>query len=128
ALTLHALAIAGVFGLLFMLATLGGGRWLFRAMGGDGASLAAALTYSNVVFSGAVLLWIFNSLANVIRGTGNMTVPAIVTCAGVVVLVPLSPCLILGWGPFPRLGVAGGAVAVVAYYALGSVALAAYLW
>jgi len=128
ALALHALAIAGFFGLLFMVAVLGGGPWLYGAMGGSGASLAAALTYSNVVFSGAVLLWIFNSLANVIRGTGNMAVPALVTCAGVVVLLPLSPCLILGWGPFPRFGVAGGAVAVIAYYALGSVALAAYLW
>src|SRR2546422_1364633 len=28
----------------------------------------------------------------------------------------------------PRLGVAGGAVAGVAYYAVGSVALTAYLW
>jgi putative MATE family efflux protein len=128
ALISHALAIAGAFGLLFMVAVLGGGPWLYRAMGGDGASLAAALTYSNVVFSGAVLLWVFNSLANIIRGTGNMTVPALVTCAGVVVLLPLSPSLILGWGPFPRLGVAGGALAVVAYYALGSVALAAYLY
>ena len=128
ALALHALAIAGVFGLLFMAGALVGGRWLYTAMGGSGATLAAALTYSNVVFSGAVLLWIFNSLANVIRGTGNLTVPALVTCAGVVVLVSLSPCLILGWGPLPRLGVAGGAVAVVSYYAVGSIALAAYLW
>ncbi len=79
-------------------------------MGGSGASLAAALTYSNViVFAGAVLVWVFNSLANVIRGTGNMMVPAVVTCAGAVVLLPLSPCLIFGWGPFPRLGIAGGA-------------------
>lgn len=128
ALTWHALAIAGVFGLFFMASVLGAGPWLYRAMGGDGASLAAALTYSNVVFSGAVLLWVFNSLANVIRGTGNMAIPALVICAGVAVLLPLSPALILGWGPFPRLGVAGGALAVVAYYALGSVALAAYLY
>ena len=88
-----------------------------RAMGGSGASLDAALTYSNVVFAGAVLVWLFNSLANVIRGTGNMAVPAIVTCAGAAVLIPLSPCLIFGWGPFPRLGIAGGAVAVLAFYA-----------
>ena len=128
ALALHALAIAVIFGLFFMLAMLGGGRWLYAALGGKGASLAAALTYSNVIFSGVILLWIFNSLANVIRGTGNMMTPAIVTCVGAVALIPLSPCLIFGWGPFPRLGVAGGAVAVVAYYALGSAALAAYLW
>jgi putative MATE family efflux protein len=127
ALVLHALAISVAFGLVFMLAILGGGRWLCGALGGSGTVLIAALTYSNVVFAGALLVWIFNALANVIRGTGNMALPAIVTCAGAAVLIPLSPCLIFGWGPCPRLGIAGGAVAVLAYYAVGSVALAAYL-
>ena len=127
ALVLHALAVAIVFGLLFMLTLLGGGGWLYRAMGGSGASLTAALTYSNVVFSGAILIWVFNSLANVIRGTGNMVVPAVTTSVGAALLIPLSPCLIFGWGPFPRLGIAGGAVAVIVYYAVGSVFLAAHL-
>ena len=127
ALVVHALVIALVFGLVFTISLLGGDRWLYGAMGGSGASLQAALIYSRVVFAGAILVWLFNSLANVIRGTGNMMVPALVTCAGVIVLIPLSPCLIFGLGPFPRLGVAGGAVAVVIYYALGSVVLAAYL-
>jgi len=127
ALALHALVIALVFGLTFTIALLAGGRWLYTAMGGSGAALAAALTYSRVVFAGAVLVWLFNSLANVIRGTGNMQFPALVTCSGVVVLVPLSPCLIFGLGPFPKLGVAGGAAAVLLYYATGSVVLAAYL-
>jgi MATE family, multidrug efflux pump len=127
ALALHALTIAIVLGLVFMLGMLFGGDWLYGAMGGKGKSLAAAMTYSNVVFAGAILVWIFNSLANVIRGTGNMIVPAVVTCAGALILLPLSPCLILGWGPFPRLGVAGGATAVVAYYAVGSLMLAGYL-
>jgi putative MATE family efflux protein len=128
ALAVHALAIALILGLAFMLAMLGGGRWVYPAMGGSGASLSAALAYSNVVFGGAILVWLFNSLASVIRGTGNMAVPAIITGIGVVALIPLSPCLIFGWGPVPRLGVAGGAVAVVAFYAVGSVALAGYLW
>jgi Na+-driven multidrug efflux pump len=127
ALALHALAIAAIFGLVFTFGVLGGGSWLYAAMGGSGRALAAALIYSNVIFAGAILIWIFNSLANVIRGTGNMAVPAIVTSAGTAALIPLSPALIFGWGPFPRLDIAGGAVAVVCFYALGSLALLAYV-
>jgi putative MATE family efflux protein len=127
ALVLHAGLIALAFGLAFMLAVLGGGRWLYAKMGGTGAALEAALTYSNWVFAGAMLVWLFNSLSAVIRGTGNMAVPAIVTVAGTVVLIPLSPLLIFGWGPVPGLGIAGGAVALLAYYLLGSAALAVYL-
>src|SRR6184192_1255076 len=128
ALTLHALVIALGFGAAFTIGVLGGGRWLYQAMGGSGASLDAALVYSNWVFAGAVLVWLFNSLAAVIRGTGNMALPAAVTCVGVVILVPLSPALIFGWGAFPALGIAGGAVALLSYYAVGCLVLGAYLW
>ena len=128
ALVLHAGVIALGFGLAFMAAVLLAGRGLYSAMGGHGAALEAALTYSNWVFAGAVLIWLFNSLSAVIRGTGNMALPAIVTCAGTVVLVPLSPLLIFGWGPLPGLGIAGGAVALLVFYLLGTFALAAYLW
>ena len=128
ALVLHALLIALAFGLLFMFAVLGGGRWLYGRMGGTGGALEAAMTYSNLVFAGAAMVWIYNSLSAVIRGTGNMVVPAIITCAGVVVLIPLSPLLIFGWGPVPAMGVAGGAIALLANYLLGSIALAVYLW
>src|SRR3984885_12092787 len=83
ALALHALVIALIFGLAFTVMLLAGGPSLYRAMGGSGASLAAAMTYSGVVFAGAILVWLFNSLANVIRGTGNMAVPALVTVIGV---------------------------------------------
>jgi Na+-driven multidrug efflux pump len=60
----------------------------------------------------------------VIRGTGNMLVPAMVICAGVVILVPLSP-LIFGVGPFPELGMAGAGLALVLFYAAGTAVL---LW
>ena len=97
-------------------------------MAGRGRRSTRRSPYSNIVFSGAILLWVFNSLASALRGTGNMIVPAVVICAGTVILIPLSPCLIFGWGPFPRLGVAGGGTAVVLYYAMGSTVLAVYLW
>ncbi len=127
ALVLHALVIALGFSVVFSAALLLGGPRLYAAMGGTGASLDGALVYSNWVFTGAVLVWLFNSLAAVIRGTGNMAVPANVTVAGVVVLIPLSPLLIFGWGPVPAMGIAGGAAALLLYYLGGSLALWLYL-
>ncbi|WP_298924204.1 MATE family efflux transporter [uncultured Ramlibacter sp.] len=127
ALAVHAIVLALGFAALFTLGLLWWGAPLYRQMGGEGASLQAALVYSNWVFAGAAVVWLFNSLAAVVRGTGNMALPAYVTCGGLLVLLPLSPLLIFGWGPVPALGIAGGAVALLVYYALGTLALAAYL-
>ncbi|AWN47296.1 MATE family efflux transporter [Methylobacterium terrae] len=128
ALPWYAAAIALVLGLLTTGLDLAFGPALYRAMGGEGASLAAATTYGGVVFCGAVLVWLFNALAAVIRGTGNMALPAIVISVGAAVLVPLSPALIYGFGPVPGLGIVGGGVAVLAYYAAGSLVFAHHLW
>src|SRR5262249_57422758 len=102
-----------------MLCTTGafwGGPGLYRAMGGEGRALAAALTYSNVVFAGALGVWLFNILASVVRGTGNMLLPADLVIGGGVLTLTLSPALILGWGPVPPLGIAGAGVALLVYY------------
>lgn len=53
--------------------------------------------------------------------------PARVTLFGAVILVPLSPALIFGVGPLPRLGIAGGGTAVTIYYVLAAVRLIFYL-
>jgi putative MATE family efflux protein len=124
----HAVVIAVALGILTTAAALFGGPKLYALMGGRDGSLAAALTYSNLVFLGAIPLWLYNSLAAVIRGTGNMIVPASVTILGAIVLLPLSPALIFGLGPLPQLGIAGGAAAVVAFYVVGSAIFAIYLW
>jgi putative MATE family efflux protein len=128
ALVWHAVAIAVGLGIATSLAALAGGARLYALMGGRDASLAAAMAYSNLVFAGAIPLWLYNSLAAVIRGTGNMAVPASVTAIGALILIPLSPALIFGWGPFPHLGITGGAAAVVLFYAIGSAIFAWFLW
>ncbi|HYI27438.1 MAG TPA: MATE family efflux transporter, partial [Bradyrhizobium sp.] len=125
---LHALVIATGFALFFTLTVLAAGPWLYAALGGQGASLAVALAYSNIVFAGVILIWLFNTLANIIRGTGNTFVPAVVTLAGAALLVPLAAALIFGFGPVPALGVAGGAISLLTYYGLGAVAFVYYLW
>jgi putative MATE family efflux protein len=127
ALAMHALVINVILGFVFSAVMLVLGRQIYGALGGQGAELDAALKYSNVVFAGGVLLWVMNGLASVIRGTGNMLVPALVICIGVVVLVPLSPALIFGVGPFPALGIAGGGVALILFYGAGTAALAWYI-
>src|SRR4051794_40327707 len=113
ALVLHALLINFAMGVATSAVFLLFGRPIYAAMGGEGASLEAAMRYSNMVFSGNVLIWLMNALASVIRGTGNMLVPSLAICLGVVLLIPLSPLLIFGLGPVPTLDIAGGGVAVV---------------
>jgi putative MATE family efflux protein len=127
ALVLHAILVALAFAVLFSVVVLISGPWLYGRMGGSGAALEAALRYSDWVFAGAVLVWIFNALSAVIRGTGNMALPAWVTCVGALLTVPLSAWLIFGGGPLPALGIAGGAIALLGFYAIGSVALGVYL-
>ena len=127
ALVLHAVVIALVFGSAFSLGMLVGGPRLYHAMGGTDEALAAALTYSNVVFAGAIAFWLFNTLGAVLRGAGNMLLPAVVVVGGGPLVIVLSPALIWGWGPFPRLGIAGAGVALLAYYTLGSLVLAVAL-
>jgi Na+-driven multidrug efflux pump len=57
-----------------------------------------------------------------------MILPASVTAIGALILLPVSPSLIYGWGFLPRLGIAGGAVAVLFFYALGSIVFVIHLW
>jgi len=127
ALVLHAVVINLALGLTFSALVLAFGPALYRSMGGEGGSLAAALLYSNIVFAGTPLVWLMNALASTIRGTGNMFVPSLAVCLGVALLLPLSPSLIFGLGPFPALGIAGGAVAVLVSTCFTTAILAWYL-
>jgi putative MATE family efflux protein len=104
------------------------GPGLYSHMGLSGNALAIALSYSSIIFAGAVPIWLFNLLMAVVRGTGNLQVPVIVVCGGAVILIPLSPALIFGAFGHPGLGPAGGAVAMLVYYVLGTLAYAGYLW
>jgi putative MATE family efflux protein len=119
-----ALVMAGCFTLLLEL----GGPALYHVMGGRGEALDAAVRYSRVLFGGALAYWLFNTLGSVVRGTGNMALPASVMVASSVLYIALAPALILGWGPLPRIGIAGAAAASVVSFSAGSLALLAFLF
>ena len=106
----QSLFIACVMAAAFTAVLLGFGRNIFAAMGGRGAALDAALAYSNVLFSGAIVIWATNVLGAVVRGAGNMLLPALMLVLTALIHLVLCPTLVFGWGPIPGLGVAGAAV------------------
>lgn len=124
----HALVIALAGGLAFTALLLGLGDALYALLGGQGAALAQALAYSHVLFAGAVGVWLANTLASVLRGSGNTLAPAIALAAAAVVQIPLSGALTLGWGPFPRLGIVGAALAYVIAFAVASFIMGTMAW
>ena len=96
-------------------------------MGGRGAALADALAYSNVLFGGAVVFWLFNVLAAASRGSGNMLLPAATLLGTALLHVLLCPLLVFGWGPIRGLGVAGAAASSVTINGIGAVVMASQL-
>src|SRR5260370_629829 len=127
ALVLHALILSVIVGAIFTVGIIWGGPALYRALGGRNDALDAALKYSNYLFAGAIPVWIANLLSAALRGAGNVKIPALITLIGAVVLIPFSPILIFGFGPFPKLGIAGAGIAFALYYGAATLVLLYYM-
>lgn len=109
-LALHAVVIGTVAGLLTSVLFIALGPTMYAALGGSGEVLAEAVRYSGVLFLGAVLIWLVNTLASILRGTGDMRIPSIALLSVSVVQIALGGALGLGLGPVPRLGMVGVAI------------------
>jgi putative MATE family efflux protein len=109
----HAVVIALLMATLFAVVFVGFGRGIFALFGGRGAALEGAVGYARTLFLGGYIVWLTNTLASILRGTGDLRTPSLALLAAAFVHVPLSGALTLGWGGVPRLGVMGPAVAMV---------------
>jgi len=127
ALALHASIIGTLAGLAFTAVMIGGGSAIFRLLGGSGDALEQALAYANVAFLGSIGVWLTNTFASVIRGSGNMRIPSSTLLLVNVAQVVLGGGLGLGLGFLPRLGMPGVALGQVLAYAGGSAFLLWYL-
>ena len=123
-----ALGMSALLGLTWTAAMRLFGPALYAAIGATGPALEAAVLYSDVLFLGAVPFWLFNAAASVLRGGGNAAYPAAAGGAGGLVTLALSPLVIFGAGPVPRLGIAGAAWAVVAYNMAMAAVLLRAVW
>jgi len=128
ALVAHSLLLACAAALVFSAIVLAIGPWLFPAMGGSGPALDAALLYAGIIFGGALFVWLVNAFASLLRGSGEMLVPAVIVVAGECLHMLLAPLLIfVGVGPSGPLGVQGAALSLVTSYALRALALGLYV-
>ena len=113
-LVVHALVIGLGMGALFTLLLLVLGPSIYQLLGGQNEdTLAQALAYSNMLFAGSILVWLANTLASILRGSGNMSVPAFTLAAASVVHIPLCGLLVQGAAGVPAMGIRGAGVAYV---------------
>jgi putative MATE family efflux protein len=127
ALAVHAMWIGVSAGVVYMVLMLMFGRAIFTALGGRGEALEAAMSYADVAFLGSVFIWLVNTFASVIRGSGNMRVPSATLLLVAVAQVLIGGALGLGLGPFPRLGMGGVAAGQVVANGLGALFLLGWL-
>lgn len=106
----HAVVIGTAAGVVYSALMLLGGPLFYRWLGGRDAVLDEAVRYAAVLFSGALLVWLSNTLASVLRGTGNMRVPSITIVLSALLQIVLGGVLGLGAGPVPSFGMVGVAV------------------
>jgi putative MATE family efflux protein len=87
--------------------------WLLRLLGATGALYEPTLEYVSIIFWSVPFTFIFLAYSSVMRGAGETMRPMYVNIGSIVLNMVLDPLMILGYGPFPAMGVAGAAWATL---------------
>lgn len=86
-----------------------------------------ASSYLNIFLVGLVFMFGYNAISAILRGLGDSKTPVIFLAIATVINIILDPFLILGIGPFPRLEIAGAALATTIAQGVSFVIAVIYL-
>jgi putative MATE family efflux protein len=107
--------------------------WLFTGqilhlMGTPADALPFASAYLRVIFLALPFLNFLTFLTMVLRGAGDSRTPFVFMALTAVLDMGFNPVLILGLGPFPRMGIAGAATATLIAQVVSLAALLVMLY
>lgn len=77
------------------------------------AAVEYAIVYGNIVSVGSIGAFLEGNWTKVHQAKGNMRLPMVAQIIGALVNIVFDPLLIFGYGFFPKMGVAGAALATV---------------
>jgi MATE family, multidrug efflux pump len=119
----HALVLSAAVGVVFALVILVGAPTLFRLMGGRGVVLQSAVLFARVLFGGAAVTFVGAMFDSIMRGEGNVRVPAIWSSTSLSLQIVLTPLFMFVAG----LGLVGAALAMVTSQFLATIPRARYV-
>lgn len=91
-------------------------------------ALPLAVSYLRIIFVAIPFQFGFSYLMMVLRGAGDAKTPFLFLAMCVLLDIALNPLFIFGWGPVPRLGIAGSAIASLIANILSLAAMLIYLY
>ena len=103
-------------------------RPLIIAMRTPADSVPLAVAYMRVIFLALPFLYMYAFVMAVLRGAGDSKTPFYFMLLSVGIDIALNPLFIFGWGPVPRLGIAGSALATFVAQAVSLTALIRHLY
>lgn len=92
-----------------------------RLIGASPDVLPAATSYLEISFMGLAFVYGYFVFQALFRGVGDVNMPLYVVFGTVLLNAVLDPVLIMGWGPFPEMGVSGAALATVTTQGIAAV-------
>jgi putative MATE family efflux protein len=95
--------------------------------GAKGEVLIYAADYLKITFGWSIVIFFFEGVNQALRGSGDAQIPLKALIIANILNIILDPLLIMGYGPFPQMGVAGAAIATALTRGIGFIFLFLHL-